>query len=287
MLTIGIGGVTQSASSYAPEPRLDLGTTYYWRVDEVNAPPDSTVYPGEVWSFTTEPVGSPIANVTATASSSAATQGPADATVDGSGLTNDLHSTEGTTMWLSDFGGPQPTWIQFEFDKVYLLHEMWVWNSNTTLEGAIGFGFKDVTIEYSLDGTGYVTLGTTHEFAQAPGADGYAHNTTVDLSGLQAKSVRLTANSNWAGFVPQFGLSEVRFLHIPVRAREPQPDLGATDMPVDVTLSWRAGRQAAEHDFVREHRRTSCDRRHCACHCRDRDQPQSLTRTGQHLLLAG
>ncbi len=27
------------------------GTTYYWRVDAVNAPPDETVYKGDVWSF--------------------------------------------------------------------------------------------------------------------------------------------------------------------------------------------------------------------------------------------
>ncbi len=35
-----------------PEP-LEFGQTYYWRVDEVNAPPDSTIYKGNVWSFTT------------------------------------------------------------------------------------------------------------------------------------------------------------------------------------------------------------------------------------------
>lgn len=35
-----------------PEP-LEFGQTYYWRVDEVNAPPDSTIYKGDVWSFTT------------------------------------------------------------------------------------------------------------------------------------------------------------------------------------------------------------------------------------------
>jgi hypothetical protein len=35
-----------------PEP-LEYGKTYYWRVDEVNAPPDSTIYKGNVWSFTT------------------------------------------------------------------------------------------------------------------------------------------------------------------------------------------------------------------------------------------
>jgi hypothetical protein len=50
----GIGGVTQDANSYAPLQRLDFNTTYYWRIDEVNAPPTSTVFEGEVWQFTTE-----------------------------------------------------------------------------------------------------------------------------------------------------------------------------------------------------------------------------------------
>jgi len=31
------------------------GTTYYWRVDEVNAPPDETVFKGDVWSFSIPP----------------------------------------------------------------------------------------------------------------------------------------------------------------------------------------------------------------------------------------
>jgi hypothetical protein len=245
----GIGGIVQSAGSYAPPQRLDFDKTYYWRVDEVNAPPDSTVFRGNIWSFTTEPAGYPIANVTATASSSAANQGPANATVDGSGLTDDLHSMATADMWLSGFSAAQPSWIQFELDKVYPLHEMWVWNSNTELEGSVGFGFKDVTIEYSLDGTDYAALGTTHEFAQAPAADGYAHNTTVDFGGLQAQYVRLTANSNWGGFLPQSGLSEVRFFHVPVRARKPHPDSGAIGVSVDVTLDWRAGREAAEHNL--------------------------------------
>jgi len=244
----GIGGITLSDSSYAPDQRFDFDTTYYWRVDEIDGAPDFAVHPGEVWSFATEPVGYPISNVTATASSSAPNQGPENAVVDGSGLSDDLHSTETQTMWLSEPGGPQPTWIQFEFDEVQMLHEMWVWNSNTELESSVGFGFKDVTIEYSLDGIDYATLGTTHEFARAPGVDGYAHNTTVSFGGLQAKYVRLTANNSWGGFLPQFGLSEVRFSSIPVRARKPQPEPGATDVDVDVTLGWRAGRQAAEHN---------------------------------------
>jgi hypothetical protein len=245
----GIGGITQSAASYAPPQQLDFETTYYWRVDEVNGAPDFTVHPGKVWSFTTEPVGYPIASVTATASSSAAGQGPENA-VNGSGLSDDLHSTETETVWMSDIAGPQPTWIQFEFDRVYALHEAWVWNSNTDLDDSLGFGARDVTIEYSVDGTDYMPLGTTHEFSRAPAPPNpnYAHNTTVDFAGLIAKYVRFTVNSNWGGWVPQYGLSEVRFFHIPLRAREPHPETGATDVDVNVTLGWRAGREAAEHD---------------------------------------
>jgi len=247
----GIGGITQSAGSYAPPQRLDFSTTYYWRVDEVGGPPDFTVYQGAVWSFTTEPVAYTIMNVTATASSSDEEGRGPENTVNGSGLDESglLHGNLGEgNMWLSGMTGQQPTWIEFEFDKVHKLHEMWVWNSNESLEKMIGVGFKDVTIEYSPDGIEYATLGTTHEFAQAPGALGYAHNTTIDLSSVVAKFVRLTANSNWGGFFPQYGLSEVRFFYIPVQAREPDPDSGATDVDLDVVLGFRAGRDAAKHD---------------------------------------
>ncbi|MBA7600058.1 hypothetical protein ES703_07105 [subsurface metagenome] len=244
----GIGGVAQDANSYDPG-RLDFGTTYYWRVDEVNGPPDYTVYEGKVWSFTTEPVAYAIENITATASSTHNADMSPENTINGSGLdANDLHSTGEMNMWLSSTTGPQPNWIEYEFDKVYKLHEMWVWNSNQSLESVLGLGIKDASIEYSVDGNDYTTLGTTHEFAQAPGADDYPHNTTVDLSGLAAKYVRLTANSNWGGMLPQYGLSEVRFFHIPIHAREPNPDSGATDVDVDVTLGFRAGREAAKHD---------------------------------------
>jgi hypothetical protein len=40
---------------YAYPDGLVPGTTYYWRIDEVNAPPDETVYKGNVWSFSIPP----------------------------------------------------------------------------------------------------------------------------------------------------------------------------------------------------------------------------------------
>jgi hypothetical protein len=242
----GVGAITTSTTSYDPG-RLDFGTTYYWRVDEVNGAPDYGVYEGSLWRFTTELFAYPIENITATASSSAATKGPEN-TINGSGLdANDLHSNEETDMWLSG-AEPLGAWIEYEFDKTYKLHEMWVWNSNQTIESILGFGLRDVTIEYSTNGTDYTTLGTTVEFAQAPGAAGYAHD-TVDFGGLGAKYVRLTATSNWGGILPQYGLSEVRFLYIPVNATEPYPDSGATGVVRDVVLGWKAGREVVTHDL--------------------------------------
>ncbi|MHC4677432.1 MAG: LamG-like jellyroll fold domain-containing protein [Planctomycetota bacterium] len=245
----GVGGIAHSASSYDPG-RLDFETTYYWRVDEVNAPPDSTVYPGAVWSFTTEPVGYPIdgASIAATASSTGQADFGPEKTIDGSGLDpNGLHSTEPTTMWLSD-NEPLGAWIQYELDKVHKLHQMWVWNSNQIFEGLFGFGMKDVTVEYSSNGTDWTALAGVPEFAKAPGTGGYAHDTTVDFGGAVAKVVRLTAAGNWGGVLPQYGLSEVRFFSMPVVARGPSPDSGAADVDMDATLAWRAGREAATHD---------------------------------------
>jgi hypothetical protein len=237
----------QLPTMYQSGDVLEFGQTYYWRVDEVNAPPDSTVFKGAIWTFTVEPYAFQITNITATASSSAVDQGP-EKTIDGSGLNaNDEHSTIGTDMWLSDAMGPQPTWIQYEFDKPYALLEMWVWNSNQLLESVIGIGAKDVTIEYSLDGENWTTMGDV-EFAQAPGSPAYAHNTTVDLSSVYAQFVRLTINTNWIGLLPQYGLSEVRFFYIPVQASDPEPAVGALDVPLDVVLDWRGGREAVSHE---------------------------------------
>ncbi|MHC4118218.1 MAG: hypothetical protein ACYSWO_11990, partial [Planctomycetota bacterium] len=138
--------------------------------------------------------------------------------------------------------------IEYQFDKVYKLHEMSVWNQNQIIEPSIGYGFKDVSIECSADGIAYTTLGTTHEFARGPGAAGYAANTNVDFGGAAARYVKLTVNSGWESILTQYGLSEVRFSYIPVGAREPNPDSGATDADADAVLSFRAGREAATHD---------------------------------------
>jgi len=235
---------SQEASSFDPG-RLELGQTYYWRVDEVNSAPDFTVFKGAVWSFTVEPFSYPIPGVVATASgSSKANMGP-EKTVDGSGLNElDQHDTDSTHSWLSSKG--DSAWIQFDFDGVYKLDKALVWNCNQALESILGVSAKDVTVEYSADGETWTALGD-FEFAQAPGTEDYVADTVLEFAGAPAQAVKFTITSNWGDVLPQYGLSEVRFYFVPVTAREPSPAADANDVDPQVVLSWRAGREADSH----------------------------------------
>jgi hypothetical protein len=235
----------QSGATYDPG-RLELGQTYYWRIDEVNAPPDSTIVKGPVWTFTTEPLAYPVENVVATSNAtSEAGKGPEN-TINGSGLNaNDEHSTDASAMWLGTPSGADPVWIQYEFDRVYQLHQMLVWNYNVDFELILGFGLKGVTVEHSTDGADWAVLGDV-EFARATARPGYVYNTTVDFGGVAARYVRLTVNSGWSA-LGQYGLSEVRFLSIPAYATRPQPADGEVEVDVATALSWRPSRAAASH----------------------------------------
>ncbi len=118
-------------------------------------------------------------------------------TADGSGLTGDLHDNDDDNMWLSapDRGtasyNPNPgtvtgvTWLRFQFDKVYKLGDMWIWNCNET--AWVARGFKDVTIEYSTTGgsspSEWHTLGE-YELAQASGAATIPHTDEIHFDGV-------------------------------------------------------------------------------------------------------
>jgi hypothetical protein len=234
----------QTDTAFDPEGLFEYGQTYYWRVDEVNDAPDYTVFKGEIWSFTTETYAYPIAGVTAAASIEQATS-PASNTVDGSGLDDlDQHDADLKTMWVTP--GGLPAWIQYTFDKVYKLHELWVWNGNSELELLMGFGAKDVVIEYSTDGETWTALENVPQFSQGTGKTTYTANTVVDFGEVMAKYVKLTVNTSW-GPTGIVSLSEVRFFYTPVQAFEPDPTDGATGIDLGATLNWRPGREATSH----------------------------------------
>jgi len=236
----------QDANHFDTKGLLDLGQTYYWRVDEVSGAVPPVVTKGPVWSFTVERRSYPVAGVTATASSVQPGYGPEN-TVNGSGLDpQDGHSNAAVDMWQSAAGAAQPVWIQYALGKVYKLDEMRVWNYNGALEYVVGFGLKDVMVEHSLDGATWTVLGD-FVFAQGTSAAGYQANTTVGFGGVAAQYVRLTVKSSY-GSMGYYGLSEVRFLAIPTFARQAQPESGSTQVDPEVVLSWRSGRDAVSHE---------------------------------------
>jgi hypothetical protein len=250
------GDTTGTLKAQAQEPnsfdpgRLEFGKTYYWRIDEVNAPPDGSVIRGGVWSFTVEPVSYPLAGSKITASASSvgrADWGP-EKTINGIGLNvNDQHSTTAADMWFTASGAQQPIWIQYAFDRPYKLDKLMVWNSNQSTENALGVGAKDVTIEYSMDGEAWTALGD-FVFNRATAKNTYTANTLIDLAGITARYIRIDVKNNWGNKLVQYSLSEVRFFYVPTAAREPNPQDGATGVAPQATLSWRAGREAGSHN---------------------------------------
>ena len=123
-------------------------------------------------------------------------------TIDGSGLTGT--STAPDDRDVAEQEGVTPIWIQYEFDRVYKLHQMWVWNSNPQVESFIGFGVKDVTIETSTDGTTWTPL-TTCPNSPVDRPERIRRTTPrSDLGGVQAKYVKLTVNANWSRWRAQY-----------------------------------------------------------------------------------
>ena len=229
--------------------RMNFGETVFWRVDEVHGAPDKTVFKGDVWSFEVEPYSIliPGSTIAVTASSASNEFSTADKTIDGSGLdASGTHAMSAETMWFTTAVDLDP-WIQYEFDDVKKLDVMKVWNSNGAAESAIGWGVRDVQIEYSVDGESWDVLEGATQFSRAPGSPAYNQYDQIDFKGAAAKYVRLDIQSNWGGILMSYGLSEVQFNMIPAAARSPEPVSGSVDVLPDAMVSWRAGREAAQH----------------------------------------
>ncbi|MCF7973726.1 MAG: discoidin domain-containing protein [Phycisphaerae bacterium] len=227
--------------------RLEFGQDYFWRVDEVNGTPDKTVFKGTIWSFQVEPYSIQIpVDVNRVTASSSVTKNPASLTVDGSGLVDNAHSTVSETMWLSAMADLEP-WIMYEFDRLEKLDKMLIWNSNSASEGFVGWGIKDVTIEYSNDAVEWTALAEPTQLDRAPGLATFDTPQAVDFGGVSAKYVKLNIQNNWGGILMQYGLSEVKFYGIPMHARQPVPASGSGEVRPDAVVTWRAGREAGQH----------------------------------------
>jgi len=152
-------------------------------------------------------------------------------TVDDSGMSgdtrtlSDLHDTDGANMGLSA-GGP-PHWVRYDLGQALPIDEMWIWNYNNdfappTEPPHYVKGMKEITIDYSEDGSGFTTifagrLPVAQERGTAPGAV----DMVVPFNAVSARFIRITTDQDpdhnyllfevGVGNYPNSGLSEVRF----------------------------------------------------------------------------
>ena len=149
-------------------------------------------------------------------------------TVNGSGLAgvhpNQTHSVNDWDLWHSNANpgfsvirtAPSGTscreYLVYDFGQPYVLTSSWIWNANQ-LNFSNG-GLKDVTIDYSVDGIHWETLGSFVWLPAAP-ANGqetadYAGFLGPDFGGVWAQYVSIAGQSNH-GRDGYMSVSEVRF----------------------------------------------------------------------------
>ena len=135
------------------------------------------------------------------------------------------HSNDSTDAWLScqPFQNPNPArgighWIQYDFGMPYILNGANVWNYNAV--GNTNLGFNEVSIDYSLDGITWTTLGDFN-WNQANGNSEYTGFNFSQLSGISARYILITALSNFGGD-NCYGISEIVF------SADTCPDAGTT-----------------------------------------------------------
>ena len=138
-----------------------------------------------------------------------------------------------------------PAWIQYNLGRVYKLQDMTVWNSNQRVESFIGFGAKNTTIEYSLDGQTWTTLCTVEIPRDAPGW--MATTGLMDMAGVEAEVRQATIDGLWVGHPA--GRPERGPLHVDSRSwpASPSPPMGRIGASLDAGLNWRPGREAVSH----------------------------------------
>lgn len=124
------------------------------------------------------------------------------------------HTTLTADTWVSCQPSPNPNpargtshWIRYDFGQVYSLSNTHFWNAN--VPGETDQGFRQTAIDYSLDGSQWVSLGT-FEMPRASGYNSYTGTSGPDFGDVSARYVVLTALSNW-GHASCSGLAEVRF----------------------------------------------------------------------------
>ncbi|MDB4676972.1 DUF4457 domain-containing protein, partial [bacterium] len=139
--------------------------------------------------------------------------------IDGSGLSaSDNHViTPDGNMWLSNGTLEQPNdldpYIEFDIGFVQRLDHLRIWNYNETLSGRpelLDRGVEQADLWIAGEDKIYHRVLAGHNFAKAPGLDNVDFSETIDLSGQDARYIKLDNLKAFAGDDNNLiGLSEV------------------------------------------------------------------------------
>jgi hypothetical protein len=99
-------------------------------------------------------------------------------------------------------------WIMYDFTNQYKFNASRVWNYNVA--GQTTKGFKNVVVDYSIDGINWTALGGTYSWPQAPGAGDYSGFSGPNFNELKARYILISAVDNW-GDLSCSGFSKITF----------------------------------------------------------------------------
>ena len=124
----------------------------------------------------------------------------------------DRHSTSWYDGWISCDMSQNPNtsygeshWIMYDLGYEYQLKESVLWNANEPDQ--LDYGIQEFNIDYSLDGTTWVNLGS-YTLNQGPGTSIYEGEEGPNFNEVMARYVLITPTSNYGGSC--YGFSELK-----------------------------------------------------------------------------
>ncbi len=130
--------------------------------------------------------------------------------------TNNL-VTDPAYSWYTCAGGqPNPNaarsantrWIKYDFGYQYKFQGSRIWNYNVLND--TDKGFKNVVVDYSVDGNSWQPLGGTYSWPQAPGNSDYGGFPGPNFNDIKARYVLISSIDNW-GDASCSGFSKITF----------------------------------------------------------------------------
>jgi hypothetical protein len=205
---------------------LELGTTYYWRVDESDG---AQTFPGEVLSFTTAGAGG--------------------------GLRGDYYRGRDLSDLVLTSVDPQIDFLWGESEPGEGVGDD---NFSVRWSGEIGAQYSE-TYTFSTTSDDGVRLWVGGQQVINNWADGNSEDSgTIDLVGGNSYSIVMemydntgsaTAQLSWESPHTPSQIIPTYVLSLPIKAGSPNPPNGSVDVSQTAILEWAAGENAASHEI--------------------------------------